>query len=217
MKKDRIYTLLDYSNGMEQVLLNKGRDSISSEELLNMLRGGVETKNLRDARKIQNVKMTKYFFDMKSYDENKGKDTKRTFVVAVRNSQKQYLGRTVESLDDICIMNAQMRKKNMTRFIAGISAGMALIIVAGPTIAKGLADCIKKSYEYDTRISREAYEDYIRHQGPTDEEIRQAKEEYYRDLEQRAKSGDEDAIREYSQYLIEQELKEQLESGTKTR
>ena len=67
MKKARIESVLDFNNGIEQVFLNNGRDSISSEDLLNLLRDGVKTRELRNGRKIKNDRKTKYIFDINSY------------------------------------------------------------------------------------------------------------------------------------------------------
>jgi len=217
MKNGRIDSLLSYSNGVEQAFLNNGRDSISSDELLNILRDGVKTKELRNGRKIQNTKVTKYIFDTNFYDVDRNGNSIGFFVVTVDNSQKSYLATTLSSIDDICTISAQIRKTNKARIVAGILAGFTILTVAGPTIARGLAECIRGSYDYDTRISKQAYEEYKSHRQPTDEEVKEAEQNYYKDLEERAKSGDESAIREYSEYLIEQRLNEQLESKSKTK
>lgn len=217
MKKDILYAVLDYSDGVEQILLNKGKNSMSSHEFLNFLRDGIKTKELKDVRRIQNDEITKYIFDVKSYDTENGNHSKNKIVVVVKNSQKPYVARTIASLNDICTMTAQIKKVNITRVIAGISAGLVILTTTGPTIAKELANCIRKSNEYDLRPSITAYNDYIANKEPTKEEIAEANERYYEDLFEKAKAGDKAAIREYNEYLSEQQLKEEIESESKTR
>ena len=216
MKKARIESVLDFNNGIEQVFLNNGRDSISSEDLLNLLRDGVKTRELRNGRKIKNDRKTKYIFDINSYDTEKEINSQGLLVVTIDNSKIQYLYKTISSIEDICTISAQIKKINKARVIAGILVSFTILTANSPTIARGLVEYIKGSYEYDARMSIHAYEEYKLHRQPTDEEVKETESNYYKDLEERAKNGDEAAIKEYSEYLIEQ-LNEQFESKTKTK
>lgn len=210
MNKDRVYMHLDYNNGVEQVLLNGGRNSMPSDVLLKFLRESIKTKELLSVKKIKSDKTTKYIFDSKSYDEDKEKYIKGSIVLTVKNSEKKYVARTISSLDDICTITVQIKKINRARLAAKISVGIILLTTVVPVIAKGLEN-------YAPRATIEENEEYIPYTKPTEEEIKLSIDKYYKNLEQKAKTGNEDAIKEYNKYLLEQQLIEQRENWSKTR
>lgn len=217
MKKYRLYSVLDYSNGIEQVITNNGKNSMSSDELLKILRDGIKTGQFKGANQIKNKKRTKYVFDMNYYDEKRNDDIKGPFVIEVKNSQKQYLSRTISSIEDLCTMTAYIKKVNKSRIIAGISVAVALLTVSGPTIAKGLNDYLEKENKDDTNTYEDIYENYNNYRYPTPEEIEKGNEDYYLLLQKKSENGDEEARKEYNDYLVDQLIVEQLENQPKTK
>lgn len=212
MKKETVEAFLEIRNN-EPIVTVKGKEGYTNPEtLISFLKKGVSSKQMKACTPKSENGYTTYKF--KVYDEYN--NLNNYFVIKVKNSKRYLYKPIIERIKEISGISNLIKKVNFNRFVAGIAATALIVTVAGPTVAKGLGELLKKDYEYDQQ--RYHQYTYSTHYIPTEEEKVQAEIEYYKDLEKRAKAGDEDAIKEYSDYLVEQQLKEQIEEErSKTR
>lgn len=212
MKKEIIEAFLEIRNN-EPIVIVKGREGYTNPEtLVAFLMKGVKSNEIKACTPKQEKGYTSYKF--KVYNDEA--DLSHYFVVKVRNRDRYLHRPTLEAIKDITGVSNLIKKVNVNRFVAGIAITATILTVAGPSMAKGLNELLERDYQYDQqRYHQYTYSaPYI----PTEEEKAQAEIEYYEDLRIRAEKGDEAAKKEYEQYLIEQQLKEQLEEErSKTR
>ena len=212
MKKETIEAFLEIRNN-EPIVTVKGREGYTNPEtLVAFLMKGVKSNKIKACTPKQEKGYTSYKF--KVYNDES--ELSHYFVVKVRNRDRYLHRPTLEAIKDITGVSNLIKKVNVNRFIAGIAIATTIITVAGPSIAKGLGNLLERDYQYDQQRYRQY--SYSSTYIPTEEEKAQAEIEYYEDLRIRAEKGDEAAKKEYEQYLIEQQLKEQLEEErAKTR
>lgn len=212
MKKETVEAFLEIRNN-EPIVTVKGKDGYTNPEtLIAFLKKGVSSNKIKACTPKQEKGYTSYKFKVYSEEE----ELNNYFVVKVRNRERYLHRPTLEAIKEITGVSNLIKKVNVNRFVAGIAVSALIVTVAGPTIAKGLGKLLEKDYQYDQqRYHQYSYSStYI----PTEEEKAQAEIEYYEDLRIRAENGDEAAIKEYSAYLAEQQLKEQIEEEkSKTR
>lgn len=205
MRKETVEAFLEVKNN-EPIVVVKGKEGYTNPEtLVAFLKKGVKSNEIKACTPKQEKGYTSYKF--KVYNDEA--ELSHYFVVKVRNRERYLHRPTLEAIKDITGVSNLIKKVNVNRFIAGIAITATILTIAGPTMVKGLGELLEKDYQYDQqRYHQSSYSaPYI----PTEEEKAQAEIEYYEDLRIRAEKGDEAAKKEYEQYLIEQQLKEQLE------
>lgn len=212
MKKQKRVDATLKTNGEHEYVVVKNKDGKASvETLINYLRNGIKNREIKNGKIVQNDICVKYIFDVYSYDEKLEKENKSLFVVRIDNKEKEYHYLTINVLESMCEMTAQIKKTNRARVIAGISVGLFILVAAGPRIAKGIGDAANKESQYDQERYNKTQVDVI-----TQQDIDNMNEEYYKDLEQKAKSGDVEAMNEYIEYILGQQSQENL-NNSKTR
>lgn len=218
MNKKQVINLELRNIGDKQYIYIKDYDQYRSADLLvNYLNSCKKSKEIINGNKIYEGEVTKYKYDIKSSDiEDK---SKYSVVVEVKRDEKQYFYESIKYMDSLCDLSAVIKKVNRARLAAGIFAGAFIMIAAGPSIIKNY----KNNNEAKNQYQQELYQEYLNnlnksdHYEATDSEKQQAEDVYYESLKQRAESGDQAAIKEYQDYILEQLLIEQSEQSSKTR
>ena len=201
MEKETVIAHLEIINGQPMVRVNG--QSTTTQHLIEYLKQGVKKEDIKAC--TPKYKDGKTIYKFKVFD-NHGVFS-NYFVIKV-NSNERYLHKdTIKQINEVTNTSTLIKKVNINRFIAGISAGIVLMTLAGPSIAKGLRELDQKGYEYD----QQRYHQYQAPAQVTPEQKKESIEQYYKHLEEKAKAGDEAAIKEYSEYLAQQTLKEQIE------
>lgn len=202
MKKRKVVSVDLIMDGDREIVNIVGDDEVTDSKFLTQfLDRGIRNKNIKLGKKFRQGGYTRYKFNVEVMDKN-DELINYDFVVKVKNSEKSLHFQTLKYIDALCDMSVIIKRENITRFIAGLAAGTIVLLTAGPTIAKGIDKILEKEFNY----AQNAYDNHYKY-IPTEEDKEKAMEEYYDDLEERAKQGDKDAIEEYSQYLTEQEIK----------
>lgn len=199
MKKETVEAFLAIKDDQYIVIVN-GEEEYP-ETVLAYLKKGVKLKKIKACTPRQGEKYTSYKF--KIYDE--GDNLNNYFVIKVKNSERYLYRPIIKEIREITEKSNLIKKVNRNRFIAGITASALFLTVAGPTIAKGIRNTVDREYDlYDDIYGKPAS---VTAQAPTEEDIAK----YYEGVRIRAEQGDEEAMREYQQYLLEQQVKEQLD------
>lgn len=207
-KVEKVEAYLQIQNN-EPVVKVEGREGYTiPETLITFLRKGIKSEQIKACTPQHKNGKTNYIF--KVYNEE-GK-LSYYFVVKVDNKDRYLFKPITDVIKDLSNQSALIKKVNTNRFIAGLSAGILVLTLTGPTLVKGLGNLLEKEKEYDS--SR--FAPYTQ-STPSDEEIKQYEAEYIEDLKARAAAGDESAMEEYNIYLIEQQLKEQNKDEERIR
>ena len=212
MRKETVEAFLEVKNN-EPIVVVKGKEGYTNPEtLVAFLKKGVKSNEIKACTPKQEKGYTSYKF--KVYNDEA--ELSHYFVVKVRNRERYLHRPTLEAIKDITGVSNLIKKVNVNRFIAGIAITATILTIAGPTMVKGLGELLEKDYQYDQQRYRQ-YRQSIPY-VPSEEEKAQAEIEYYEDLRKKAENGDKEAKEEYQNYLIEQQLKEQIEEErAKTR
>lgn len=179
---------------------------IDPQCLVDYLKRKVSCKELKNSLAKQEKGYTSYKF--KIYNNNG--ELNNYLVVKVKNSERYLHKQTIDQIKETTKFSTLITKCNILKTTAIISIGIVIMGPLTPILAKGLSKLDQKDYEYD----QQRYHKYLNYSNTpivTDEQKQEAVEDYYIDLEKKAKAGDKEAIREYSQYIIEQQLKEQAQ------
>lgn len=208
MEKETVVAHLEIINGQPMVRVKD--QATTTQHLIEYLKYGVKKEDIKAC--APKYKDGKTIYRFKVFDDHGV--FSNYFVIKV-NSNERYLHKdAIKQINEVANTSNLIKKVNINRFIAGISAGIVLMTLAGPSIAKGLKELDQKDHEYD----QQRYEQYQAPAQITPEQKKESIEQYYKDLEEKAKAGDEAAIKEYSQYLVEQQLKQQnVEESSKVR
>lgn len=212
-KKKNVIVELKLNDEQEYAYIH-GRDvETDTKYLTEFLNRGIRNKSISFGTKLRDNEYTKYKFEVKIKENDE--PTKYNFIVKVKNSQKSYHFQTVKYIENLCDTSVTMKKQNRMRLISLLAAGTIAVVAATPFLAKGLNKLFEKDYRYQQQIyNNQSYsENYI----PTVEDRENSEKEYYRELEEKAKSGDKEAIQEYSRYIMEQQLEEEALEQRKTK
>ena len=208
MKKQFFYVELKKENGEESVWIPEHDLIVEPYVLTRYLREGIKNQDISGGFGVIEEDYTKYTFNAKNIDKS---IPDHYFVVKISNQLIKEGSPTANIIKYMSERSVKKTKKNMTRLIAGATASFILITSAVYFVAKDLKNLNSTVKDYERKVS--IGQEYMENHKLTEE----AHQQYYVDLEQRAKSGDEDAIKEYSIYLAEQQLKEQKEEKSKLR
>ena len=212
-KKQRMTLELCFIDNERYVYIKENDEYRSEDILIKYLDSCKRNKEISNGRKIHNDKTTKYIYDITDNSE------KYSFVVKVKNSEKELHNATIKYMDTLCDLSATLKKANRARVAAGLFASTFIIVAAGPSILKEY----EKRNEAKNEYQQELYEEYLNkvnkpeYQEP-EEEKQQAEDKYYEVLRNKAETGDKEALKEYQEYVLEQLVLEQNEvESTKTR
>jgi len=210
MKKETVEAFLEIIDDEPTVKVKGTEVYISTDKLIDFLKTGVKSNRVKACTPKFEEGYTSYKFKVYN-DEGQ---LNNYFIIKVKNKERYLHKQTIETIKEITGVSNLIRKLNITRFIAGVAISATILTVAGPTLVKGLQEILEKDYEYDQQRYRQHYssEFFI-----SDEDKAKSDIEYYKDLKVRAENGDEEAKREYQEYLVEQELKKQFEEERSKR
>ena len=213
-KKQRMTLELCFIDNERYVYIKENDEYRSEDILIKYLDSCKRNKEISNGRKIYNDETTQYIYDITDDSD------KHSFVVKVKNSEKELHNATIKYMDALCDLSATLKKANRARVAAGLFAGTFIMVAAGPSIIKEY----EKRNEAKIKHQQELYEDFLEktnnqeYYEPTQEEKQQAEDKYYEELRNKAEKGDKEALKEYQNYLIDQLILEQMENeSTKTR
>ena len=213
MKKQFFYVELKKENGEEAVWIPEHGLTVEPYVLTRYLREGIRNQEISGGFGVIEEDYTKYTFNAKNINETM---PDHYFVVKISNQIIKEGSPTANIIKSMSERSVKKTRKNMTRLIAGATASFILITSAAYFVAKDLKNLNSTVKEYERKAS--IAQEYMKNHKLTDEEKSQMDFQYYEDLRIRAENGDEEAIKEYSIYLAEQQLKEQIEEEkSKTR
>ena len=200
MKKEFVRVELKNDNTEEYIWISNRKQIATPQELTAYLREGIRKQEISGGLEVKGDKYTKYTFNAKNINPNK---PDHYFVVKISNDIINNGSPTANIIKSLAKRSVKQTKKNLTRFIAGATASFILITSSVYIVAKGLKEIKKQVNEYERKTSMG--QEYMQnHKLP-----QYADEQYYEDLRQSALAGDKDAMEEYSNYLMQQQLKEQ--------
>ena len=206
MKKQFFYVELKKENGEESVWIPEHDLIVEPYVLTRYLREGIKNQDISGGFGVIEEDYTKYTFNAKNIDKS---IPDHYFVVKISNQLIKEGSPTANIIKSMSERSVKKTKKNMTRLIAGATASFILISSAVYFVAKDLKNLNSTVKDYERKVS--IGQEYIENNKLTAEQKAQMDFEYYEDLRIRAEKGDESAKKEYNQYLIEQQIKEQIE------
>lgn len=209
--KNAVKANLKYYNGNEFVTFDGKNTVRTSDELIDALRESVKTGEIKHGKKYDGPSYTDYIFTVSTFSYKDKKTYKNKIIIRVDNKDKEYLKNTMQRIEDQCIIAQKVSHINTGKIVALILTGSILVTGSTFLFAKGLKYAVNKEYESKVKI-----QENIKQDKPlelTEEEEAVAIAQYYINLSERAKNGDIEAQKEYNQYLIEQELKEQAQQS----
>lgn len=209
MKKQFFYVELKKEDGKESVWIPEHGLTVEPYVLTRYLREGIRNQDISEGFGVIEEDYTKYTFNAKNIDKNR---PDHYFVVKISNQIIKEGSPTANIIKSMSERSVKKTRKNMTRLIAGATASFILITSSVYFAAKELKNVKSTVEDYGRKVN--IGQEYMEDHKLTEE----AHQQYYEDLRIRAENGDESAKKEYQSYLIEQQLKEQIEEErTKTR
>ncbi|MBQ9072587.1 MAG: hypothetical protein IJY25_05475 [Bacilli bacterium] len=215
MSKEKYYIRLRHNDGQDYYVVNGKEKSYNPNELVQILSAGIKNRTVKFGKRLDDGEVTRYVFEVDGYDEAKDDFYKGKFSIKVLNKEKQYI-KCIQSIEALTTAHSEIKKTNRTRLAAGILIGVTVLTMASPAIAKGINKLLQKEEEYNdyTYSQHQELLDSLPHNITFEEQIT-AQKEYYKDLSERAKEGDQDAIDELTQYQWGQQRLEEIKAGEK--
>lgn len=195
MKKETVEAYLKIRNN-EPIVTVKGKEGYTNPEtLIAYIKKGISSGNMESHTPKSSNGYTKFKFDV--YDE-KGK-LNSFFVVKVSHKERGALRPIMDKINEVSKSRGIVDFINKNRLAAGLVAGAIALCSLSTGIVNILTNV--KDNEKANENPRSSISDIYRIE---------AEKQYYEDLKERALNGDKGAQTEYQNYLIEQELKEQV-------
>lgn len=159
--------------------------------LTSLLEDGIKTGRMNKGSKIEDSKYVKYVFNYYETNEIKAMQKPTTMVIRMRKDYIDSAYDILKSLDSLCMETNYIRTKNIARILGISLAATVFLSFSG----KMIADRIKSPDKNDFGRNNE----YTAQKQIDDSN-------YYKELEEQAKNGDEKAKEEYAKYLVQRDL-----------
>ena len=115
---------LKYKNGQRYSILNNNSEPISLNVLINMVKNGIKTKEIKFEKKVRNSESTSYIF-MDIGDDS-------TISLKYKNSEEEYFIDVIKEFDSACKIKHGLKSVNFEKFIklAGATVGITCVLAS---------------------------------------------------------------------------------------
>ncbi len=187
---------LKYFDGEVFAELNNDGQKIPLSKLINIMKNGVRTNEIKFHKKTNNIESTSYIF----VDNNDG----GLISIRYKNSEKAHFKQVIDNINMICKINPKLKFVNYDKLIAIVTAGTFVLT----SLIGVVCYSINKNATKDLDDGESLPDYYYTHQL-TDEQ-REQESLYFENLEKKAKDNYESLTENEKEELLKYQIGKEI-------